>query len=110
MFPCPYCHTFTFSLLQAAAGPEQLYCRFCHAGVSRALFAKPVGVVLLLLGAMLSLTTAVYSHTPIAFAGLVPALVIGRSYWPAGERSRLSRLWILVSVAVVALARLDGVL
>jgi hypothetical protein len=110
MFPCPYCRAFTFSLLQGAVGPEQLQCRYCESSVARALFAKPVGLMLLLMVALLSLATSISSHTPVPLVGLVLALVVGRAYWPSSERAQLLRTWVLVSVTVVALAWLDGVL
>jgi len=110
MFPCPHCHVLTFSLLQGAAGPAQLQCRFCQSSVPRALFAKPVGGVFLVMVSLLSLASAITAHTPLPLSGLLLALVIARAYWPRSERAQLVRGWVLVSVTAVALALLDGAL
>ena len=109
MFPCPHCRSFTFSLLQGAIGPEYLQCRYCESSVLRASLAKPVGVVLMFLVAFLSLAAAIRSHAPVPLSGLSVALVVGRAYWPSAAHVQLSRAWLVLSVAVLALAWLGGV-
>ena len=110
MFPCPHCRSFTCSLLQGAVGPEYLHCRYCGSSVLRASYAKPVGLILMVVIAFSSLVSSIAWNSPVPLCGLSLSLVAGRAYWPFSAHVQLSWSWLVLVVAVLALASLGGVL
>ena len=87
-----------------------MHCQYCGSGVSRALFAKPVGLLLMVIIAMVSLAAGIAWHSPVALSGLALSLVAGKAYWPSSAPEELSQAWLLLSVAVLGFAWLGGVI